>query len=171
MKITHKGWINRSCHSFDRRRRCGTKGQVLEVERHLEIGGGPASKSSLRRSWEMRLDSPDLLYMYSPGIELLQMEILSLRSIAGSEVLNTELKAVGYDLNRWRKKSQMRLNITILDLNSSRWWDLVTKLILERGSRHKGHLSASAAQRHPLSTFLLGSDQPAAVVSKLSLIK
>uniref|UniRef100_F6GXV9 Serine/threonine-protein kinase STN8, chloroplastic n=1 Tax=Vitis vinifera TaxID=29760 RepID=F6GXV9_VITVI len=48
-----------------------------------------------------------------------------------------------------------------------RGWDLATKLISERGSLRSGRLSAALALRHPY--FLLGGDQAAAVLSKLSL--
>lgn len=59
----------------------------------------------------------------------------------------------------------MRPDLSILDLDSGRGWDLATKLISERG----GRLSAAAALRHPY--FLLGGDQAAAVLSKLSFTK
>ncbi|PIN14429.1 Protein kinase PCTAIRE [Handroanthus impetiginosus] len=115
------------------------------------------------------LNSPDLFDMYSAGIVLLQMAIPSLRSTAGLKNFNTELKAVGYDLNRWREKTRLRPDLSILDLDSGRGWDLATKLISERGFLRRGRLSAAAALRHPY--FLLGGDQAAAVLSKFSLIK
>ncbi|KAK2405773.1 serine/threonine-protein kinase PEPKR2 [Trifolium repens] len=49
---------------------------------------------------------------------------------------------------------------------SGRGWDLATKLISERGPLRRGRLSAASALRHPY--FLLGGDQAAAVLSKLS---
>lgn len=107
--------------------------------------------------------------MYSAGIVLLQMAIPNLRSTAGLKNFNIELKGVGYDLNRWREKTRMRPDLGILDLDSGRGWDLVTKLISERGSLGRGRLSAAAALRHPY--FLLGGDQAAAVLSKFSLTK
>ncbi|KAL2250299.1 serine/threonine-protein kinase STN8, chloroplastic [Sesamum indicum] len=116
-----------------------------------------------------QLNSPDLFDMYSAGIVLLQMAIPSLRSTAGLRNFNSELKAVGYDLNRWRAKTRLRPDLSILDLDSGRGWDLATKLILERGSFRRGRLSAAAALRHPY--FLLGGDQAAAVLSKISLLK
>ncbi|KAI3474305.1 hypothetical protein Pfo_029093 [Paulownia fortunei] len=105
-----------------------------------------------------QLNSPDLFDMYSAGIVLLQMAIPTLRSPPGLKNFNIELKAVGYDLNRWREKTRMRPDLSILDLDSGRGWDLATKLISER-----------AALRHPY--FLLGGDQAAAVISKFNLIK
>ncbi|KAG8377140.1 hypothetical protein BUALT_Bualt09G0137500 [Buddleja alternifolia] len=116
-----------------------------------------------------QLNSPDLFDMYSAGIVLLQMAIPSLRSTAGLKNFNVELKTVGYDLNRWREKTRMRPNLSILDLDSGRGWDLATKLISERGFSRRGRLSAAAALRHPY--FLLGGDQAAAVLSKFSLSK
>ncbi|RVX00716.1 Serine/threonine-protein kinase STN8, chloroplastic [Vitis vinifera] len=80
--------------------------------------------------------------MYSTGIVLMQMAVPSLRSTAGLKNFNLELKTVG-------------------------GWDLATKLISERGSLRSGRLSAALALRHPY--FLLGGDQAAAVLSKLSL--
>lgn len=107
--------------------------------------------------------------MYSAGIVLLQMAVPSLRSPAALKNFNLEIKSVGYDLNRWRDRTRTRPDLSILDLDSARGWDLVTKLISERGSLRRGRLSAAAALRHPY--FLLGGDQAAAVLSKLSLSK
>lgn len=113
----------------------------------------------------LQLNSPDLFDTYSAGIVLMQMAVPSLRSTAGLKNFNMELNAVGYDLNKWREKTRMRPDLSILDLDSGRGWDLATKLISERG----GRLSAAAALRHPY--FLLGGDQAAAVLSKLSFSK
>ncbi|KAF2306616.1 hypothetical protein GH714_019832 [Hevea brasiliensis] len=101
-----------------------------------------------------QLNSPDLFDMYSAGIVLLQMAIPTLRSIGGLKNFNAELKTVEYDLNRWRKYTRLRPDLTILDLDSGRGWDLATKLISERGSLMRGRLSAAATLRHPY--FLLG---------------
>ncbi|XP_021689272.2 serine/threonine-protein kinase STN8, chloroplastic isoform X2 [Hevea brasiliensis] len=116
-----------------------------------------------------QLNSPDLFDMYSAGIVLLQMAIPTLRSVGGLKNFNAELKTVEYDLNRWRKDTRLRPDLTILDLDSGRGWDLATKLISERGSLMRGRLSAAATLRHPY--FLLGGDQAAAVLSKFSLNK
>lgn len=97
------------------------------------------------------------------------MAVPSLRSTAGLKNFNLELKTVGYDLNKWRGKTRSRPDLSILDIDSSRGWDLATKLISERGFLRRGRLSAAAALRHPY--FLLGGDQAAAVLSKLSLTK
>ncbi|KAK6266434.1 hypothetical protein QUC31_017271 [Theobroma cacao] len=113
-----------------------------------------------------QLNSPDLFDMYSAGIVLLQMAIPSLRSTAYLKNFNLELKAVQYDLNKWRERTRLRPDLTILDLDSGRGWDLATKLISERGYLRRGRLSAAAALRHPY--FLLGGDQAAAVLSKFS---
>uniref|UniRef100_A0A2P2KBQ9 Protein kinase domain-containing protein n=1 Tax=Rhizophora mucronata TaxID=61149 RepID=A0A2P2KBQ9_RHIMU len=116
-----------------------------------------------------QLNSPDLFDMYSAGIVLLQMAIPSLRSTSGLKNFNAELKKAEYDLNVWRKDTRLRPDLTILDLDSGRGWDLATKLISERGYLRRGRLSAAAALRHPY--FLLGGDQAAVVLSKLSLNK
>ncbi|KAL3531595.1 hypothetical protein ACH5RR_005116 [Cinchona calisaya] len=113
-----------------------------------------------------QLNSPDLFDMYSAGIVLLQMAIPTLRSSSGLKNFNLELKTVGYDLRKWREKTRMRPDLSILDLDSGRGWDLVTKLISERGFLRRGRLSAGAALRHPY--FLLGGDQAAAVLSKFA---
>lgn len=107
--------------------------------------------------------------MYSAGIVLLQMAVPTLRSMAGLKNFNLELKAFKYDLNKWREYTRRLPDLTILDLDSGRGWDLATKLISERGFLRRGRLSASAALRHPY--FLLGGDQAAAVLSKFSLNK
>ncbi|MCH98609.1 serine/threonine-protein kinase STN8 chloroplastic-like, partial [Trifolium medium] len=60
----------------------------------------------------------------------------------------------------------LRPDFQILDSESGRGWDLATKLISERGPLRRGRLSAASALRHPY--FLLGGDQAAAVLSKLS---
>ncbi|KAJ1388693.1 Serine/threonine-protein kinase, active site [Sesbania bispinosa] len=114
-----------------------------------------------------QLNSPDLFDMYSAGIVLLQMAIPTLRSPAALKNFNLELRTYGYDLNKWRDSTRMRSDFQILDSDSGRGWDLATKLISKRGSQRRGRLSASAALRHPY--FLLGGDQAAAVLSKLSL--
>lgn len=119
----------------------------------------------------LQLNSPDLFDMYSAGIVLLQMAIPSLRSAAGLKNFNTEVKVADYDLKKWREKTRLRpSDFTILDLDSGRGWDLATKLVSARGLfLRRGRLSAAAALRHPY--FLLGGDQAAAVLSKLSLTK
>lgn len=115
-------------------------------------------------------NSPDLFDMYSAGIVLMQMAIPTLRSSAALKNFNLEIKTVGYDLKKWKEKTRLRHDLSILDLDSGRGWDLATKLISERGSfLRRGRLSAADALRHPY--FLLGGDQAAAVLSKLSLSK
>ncbi|KAM1442468.1 hypothetical protein EV2_010407 [Malus domestica] len=116
-----------------------------------------------------QLNSPDLFDMYSAGIILLQMAIPSLRSSAGLKNFNSEIKMVKYDLNKWRDYTRLRPDLSLLDLDSGRGWDLATKLVSERGSLRRGRLSAAAALRHPY--FLLAGDQAAAVLSKLSFTK
>ncbi|XP_006654543.2 serine/threonine-protein kinase STN8, chloroplastic [Oryza brachyantha] len=116
-----------------------------------------------------QLNSPDLFDMYSAGIVLMQMASPMLRSPSGLKNFNSELKAAGYDLNRWRETTRRRPDLQILDLDSGRGWDLATKLISQRGANKRGRLTAAAALRHPY--FLLGGDQAAAVLSKLSLSK
>ncbi|KAG0475393.1 hypothetical protein HPP92_015079 [Vanilla planifolia] len=115
------------------------------------------------------LNCPDLFDMYSAGIILMQMAVPSLRSTAALKNFNSELKAVGYNLSTWREVTRLQPDLRILDLDSGRGWDLATKLISERGFLRRGRLSAAAALRHPY--FLLGGDQAAAVLSKLSLYK
>lgn len=117
----------------------------------------------------LQLNSPDLFDMYSAGIVLLQMAVPTLRSMPGLKNFNLELKAFKYDLNKWREYTRRLPDLTILDLDSGRGWDLATKLISERGFLRRGRLSASAALRHPY--FLLGGDQAAAVLSKFSFNK
>lgn len=116
-----------------------------------------------------QLNSPDLFDMYSAGIILMQMAVPTLRSSAGLKNFNSEIKSAGYDLNMWRERTRSRPDLRLLDLDSGRGWDLATKLISERGFLMRGRLSAAAALRHPY--FLLGGDQAAAVLSKLSLSK
>ena len=114
----------------------------------------------------LQLNSPDLFDMYSAGIVLLQIAIPTLRSSAALKNFNLEIRTCGYDLNKWRASTRMRSDFQILDSDSRRGWDLATKLISKRGSQLRGRLSAAAALRHPY--FLLGGDQAAAVLSKLS---
>ncbi|WVZ98951.1 hypothetical protein U9M48_044321 [Paspalum notatum var. saurae] len=116
-----------------------------------------------------QLNQPDLFDMYSAGIVLMQMAIPSLRTQSGLKNFNAELRSAGYDLNRWRQSARRKPDLQILDLDSGRGWDLATKLVSERGANGGGRLSAAAALRHPY--FLLGGDQAAAVLSKLSLSK
>lgn len=125
----------------------------------------PEPVAALLSPFLWQLNSPDLFDTYSAGIVLMQMAVPSLRSTAGLKNFNMELNAVGYDLNNWRERTRTRPDLSILDLDSGRGWDLATKLISERGRR----LSAAAALRHPY--FLLGGDQAAAVLSKLSFSK
>ncbi|MED6130925.1 Serine/threonine-protein kinase stn8, chloroplastic [Stylosanthes scabra] len=113
-----------------------------------------------------QLNSPDLFDMYSAGVVLLQMAIPSLRSAAALRNFNLEIKSCGYNLKKWRDYTRLRPDFQILDSESGRGWDLATKLISERGYLRRGRLSAAAALRHPY--FLLGGDQAAAVLSKLS---
>lgn len=129
------------------------------------------SKAVLNLSLKLllQLNSPDLFDMYSAGIVLLQMAIPTLRSTAGLKNFNLEIKTANYDLNKWREYTKLRPDLTILDLDSGRGWNLATKLISERGFLRRGRLSAAAALRHPY--FLLGGDQAAAILSKFSLSK
>ncbi|TVU19869.1 hypothetical protein EJB05_36044, partial [Eragrostis curvula] len=115
------------------------------------------------------LNHPDLFDMYSAGIVLMQMAVPSLRTQSGLKNFNAELRAAGYDLNVWRETTRRRPDLQILDLDSGRGWDLATKLISQRADDGRGRLSAAAALRHPY--FLLGGDQAAAVLSRLSLSK
>ncbi|GFP87405.1 serine/threonine-protein kinase stn8 chloroplastic [Phtheirospermum japonicum] len=126
----------------------------------------PEPIAALLSPFLWQLNSPDLFDMYSAGIVLMQMAIPTIRSTSGLKNFNIELKAVGYDLKRWREKTRMRPDLSVLDLDSGRGWDLATKLISDRG---RGRLSAAAALRHPY--FFLGGDQAAAVISKFDLIK
>lgn len=64
--------------------------------------------------------------------------------------------------------TRSRPDLSLLDLDSGRGWDLATKLVSERGSLRRERLSA-AALRHPY--FFLAGDQAAAVLSKLSFTK
>ncbi|XP_028774690.1 serine/threonine-protein kinase STN8, chloroplastic [Neltuma alba] len=114
-----------------------------------------------------QLNSPDLFDMYSAGVVLLQMAIPSLRSPAALKNFKLEIKTCQYDLIKWRDYTRLRPDFRILDCDSGRGWDLATKLICERGPFRRGRLSAADALRHPY--FLLGGDQAAAVLSKLSL--
>ncbi|KAI4374233.1 hypothetical protein MLD38_012248 [Melastoma candidum] len=116
-----------------------------------------------------QLNCPDLFDMYSAGIVLLQMAIPSLRSASGLKNFNSEIKACGYDLNTWKERTRRLPDLSILELDSGRGWDLATKLVSERGPLGRGRLSASAALGHPY--FFLGADQAAAVLSKLSFTK
>ncbi|XP_039837836.1 serine/threonine-protein kinase STN8, chloroplastic-like isoform X2 [Panicum virgatum] len=116
-----------------------------------------------------QLNSPDLFDMYSAGIVLMQMAIPTLRTQSGLKNFNSELRSAGYDLNKWRQSTRRRPDLRILDQDAGRGWDLATKLISQRGANGGGRLSAAAALRHPY--FLLGGDQAAAVLSKLSLSK
>ncbi|KAM6555338.1 hypothetical protein CsatB_002357 [Cannabis sativa] len=130
----------------------------------------PEPIAALLSPFLWQLNSPDLFDMYSAGIVLMQMAVPTLRSSAGLKNFNSELKTFNYDLIRWREYTRRLPDLTILDLDSGRGWDLATKLISERGGYLKrGRLSASAALRHPY--FLLGGDQAAAVLSKLSFTK
>ncbi|KAL1213302.1 Serine/threonine-protein kinase STN8 [Cardamine amara subsp. amara] len=129
----------------------------------------PEPIAALLSPFLWQLNSPDLFDMYSAGIVLLQMAVPTLRSTAALKNFNLEIKTVEYDLNRWRDRTRTRPDLSILDLDSGRGWDLVTKLVSERGSLRRGRLSAAAALRHPY--FLLGGDQAAAVLSKLSFTK
>ncbi|PKA51138.1 Serine/threonine-protein kinase STN8, chloroplastic [Apostasia shenzhenica] len=116
-----------------------------------------------------QLNSPDLFDMYSAGIILMQMAVPSLRSTTALKNFNSELKFASYDLRKWRELTSSKPDLRVLDLDSGRGWDLATKLIARRGFLRRGRLSAAAALRHPY--FLLGGDQAAVVLSKLSLNK
>ncbi|KAK7287027.1 hypothetical protein RJT34_22441 [Clitoria ternatea] len=113
-----------------------------------------------------QLNSPDLFDMYSAGIVLLQIAIPTLRSPAALKNFNLEIKNCGYELKKWRDNTRIKPDFQILDSENGRGWDLATKLVSERGSLRRGRLSAAAALRHPY--FLLGGDQAAAVLSKIS---
>ncbi|VFQ71124.1 unnamed protein product [Cuscuta campestris] len=128
----------------------------------------PEPIAALLSPFLWQLNSPDLFDMYSAGIVLLQMAIPSLRSLTGLKRFNLELRQAGYELNTWRERSgsRSRHDLSILDLDSGRGWDLATKLVSERGPLRRGRLSASAALRHPY--FLLGGDQAAVVLSRFS---
>ncbi|CAH9102305.1 unnamed protein product [Cuscuta europaea] len=129
----------------------------------------PEPIAALLSPFLWQLNSPDLFDMYSAGIVLLQMAIPSFRSPTGLKRFNMELRQAGYELNTWRERSRSRHDLSILDLDSGRGWDLATKLISERGPLRRGRLSASAALRHPY--FLLGGDQAVAFLSKFGFTK
>lgn len=113
-----------------------------------------------------QLNHPDLFDIYSAGVVFLQMSIPSLRTPVGLQTFKQELEKVDYDLKEWREKTRIRPNLELLDIDSGSGWDLATKMVCSRGSLTKGRLSAAEALRHPY--FLLGGDQAAALVSKLT---
>lgn len=126
--------------------------------------------SDIDRLVSLQLNNPDLFDMYSAGIVLMQMAIPTLRTQTGLKNFNAELRSAGYDLNRWRETTRRRPDLQILELDSGRGWDLATKLISQRDANGSGgRISAAAALRHPY--FLLGGDQAATVLSKLSFSK
>ncbi|XP_068668537.1 serine/threonine-protein kinase STN8, chloroplastic isoform X2 [Aristolochia californica] len=101
----------------------------------------PAPIAALLSPILWQLNCPDLFDMYSVGITFLQMAVPRLRSMAGLKNFNSELKAVGYDLNKWRENTRARPDLRLLDLDSGRGWDLATKLISERQYRRRGRWS------------------------------
>jgi hypothetical protein len=107
--------------------------------------------------------------MYSVGVILMQMACPILRTPAGLQTFKSEIQKSGYDLRKWREDTRLRLSLEILDYDGAKGWDLATKLICERGFFRRGRLSAASALRHPY--FLLGRDQTAGVLSKLSVSK
>ncbi|MCO5579329.1 hypothetical protein L7F22_033184 [Adiantum nelumboides] len=129
----------------------------------------PAPVAAALSPFIWQFNSPDLYDMYSVGIILMQMACTSLRSPAALQSFKAELEEAKYDLKRWRKNTRLRPNLEILDYDGGKGWDLATKLICQRGFLRRGRLSAGAALRHPY--FLLGGDQAATVLAKLSLTK
>ncbi|KAJ7519933.1 hypothetical protein O6H91_20G060400 [Diphasiastrum complanatum] len=116
-----------------------------------------------------QLNSPDLFDMYSAGVILLQMASVNLRTPVGFQSFKLEIAEVGYDLKKWRETTKLRPNLDVLDIDRGRGWDLATKLVCKRGVLRRGRLSAAAALRHPY--FLLGGDQAATMLSKITLSK
>jgi len=127
----------------------------------------PAPVAAALSPFIWQFNSPDLFDMYSAGVILLQMACSGLRTPIGLQLFKKEIAEVGYDLKKWRGITKVRTNFEVLDLDGGTGWDLVTKLICERGMLRRGRLSAAAALRHPY--FLLGRDQAASVLSKLTL--
>jgi len=127
----------------------------------------PAPVAAALSPFIWQFNSPDLFDMYSAGVILLQMACSGLRTPIGLQLFKKEIAEVGYDLNKWRGITKVRTNFEVLDLDGGAGWNLVTKLICERGLLRRGRLSAAAALRHPY--FLLGGDQAASVLSKLTL--
>lgn len=113
-----------------------------------------------------QLNSPDLFDMYSVGVIFLQMASPKLRTASSIRIFKSEIKGAQYDLREWRQSTRLRPDLSILDCDGGKGWDLATQLISERGFLRRGRLSASAALRHPY--FLLAGDQAAAIVSKLT---
>eukprot|EP00897_Mesotaenium_endlicherianum_P006615 jgi/Mesen1/5982/ME000302S04976 len=116
-----------------------------------------------------QLNHPDLYDMYSVGIIFMQMAVPYLRSAAGLQTFKAELEKAGHDLKKWRKETRIRPDLALLDMDGGKGWDLATKLVQPRGPLMGGRLSAASALRHPY--FLLGADQAASVLSKLSFSK
>uniref|UniRef100_A0A0C9S7J7 TSA: Wollemia nobilis Ref_Wollemi_Transcript_8305_1759 transcribed RNA sequence n=1 Tax=Wollemia nobilis TaxID=56998 RepID=A0A0C9S7J7_9CONI len=113
-----------------------------------------------------QLNSPDLFDMYSAGVIFLQMACSNLRTTSGLRMFKSEIKQAQYDLRKWRQTTRLRPDLSILDSDGGKGWDLATKLISERGFLRRGRLSAAAALSHPY--FLLAGDQAAAVLSKFT---
>lgn len=113
-----------------------------------------------------QLNSPDLFDMYSVGVIFLQMASPKLRTPSSIRIFKSEIKEAQYDLREWRQITRLRPDLSILDCDGAKGWDLATQLISERGFLRRGRLSASAALRHPY--FLLAGDQAAAIVSKFT---
>lgn len=114
----------------------------------------------------VQINHPDLFDTYSAGIIMLQMACPTLRSSGAIQQMRQELKAAKYDLKRWRRDTRLRPDLELLDLEGGLGWDLVCRLVCERGPLGLKRLSADAALRHPY--FLLGVDQAASLLGRLS---
>lgn len=129
----------------------------------------PAPVAAALSPFIWQFNCPDLFDMYAVGVILMQMASANLRTPTGLQSFKMELEEAGYDLKKWRQSTRLRPNLDVLDSDGGKGWDLATKLICERGFLRRGRLSAGAALRHPY--FLLGGDQAATVLAKLSLTK
>lgn len=90
-----------------------------------------------------------------------------LRTPSSIRIFKSEIKEALYDLREWRQITRLRPDLSILDCDGAKGWDLATQLISESGFLRRGRLSTSAALRHPY--FLLAGDQAAAIVSKFTV--
>ncbi|GBG73531.1 hypothetical protein CBR_g16874 [Chara braunii] len=141
--------------------------QLVLPEDTPEPPPGPLAAVLSPILWQV--NHPDLFDMYSAGVILLQMASPQLRTPIGLSSLKMELKECDWELKIWRNRSRLRPDLSLLDMDGGRGWDLATKLVCQRGPLRRGRLSAEAALRHPY--FLLGADQAISLMSTLSISK
>eukprot|EP00899_Mesostigma_viride_P010286 jgi/Mesvir1/19259/Mv10340-RA.1 len=99
------------------------------------VGGEePAPKAVLDAVWKESI--PDSFDVYSTGIVFMQMAVAPLRTDAGLQKFNDELRSCRYDINAWKFVTKLnKKDLEVLDEKNGAGWELAGMLLKQNPPR------------------------------------